>query len=201
MRARLALAWHGQNVGTLESPSNFKQTTLAPRGVLLNRRASAACRASRSTRAMAKNKKKFYGVKVGRVAGVYEAWDEAEAQVKGYDGVLHKSFATRAAAEKYVASPPGARVRDAPPLERRGSACADVRLPGRGHGRGRTRGGAADDAGLPVPAPMVPTSGAVNDREDDAPTTAPRWFDPSASTRPTSTEARATWASLGAGSS
>ena len=40
---------------------------------------------------MAKNKKKFYGVKVGRVAGVYEAWDEAEAQVKGYDGALHKA--------------------------------------------------------------------------------------------------------------
>ena len=35
---------------------------------------------------------------------------------------------------------PRARVRDAPPLERRGSACVDVRLPGRGHGRGRTRG-------------------------------------------------------------
>ena len=75
------------NVGTLEAPwSNFKQTTLAPRGVLLHRRASAASRASRSTRAMAKNKKKFYGVKVGRVVGVYEAWDEAEAQVKGFEG-------------------------------------------------------------------------------------------------------------------
>ena len=102
MRAQLALG----TVKMLAPSSNFKQTTLAPRGVLLNRRPSAACRASRSTLAMAKNKKKFYGVKVGRVTGVYEAWDEAEAQVKGYDGALHKSFATRAAAEKYVASPP-----------------------------------------------------------------------------------------------
>ena len=96
------------NVGTLEAPwSNFKHTTLAPRGVLLHRRASAASRASRSTRAMAKNKKKFYGVKVGRVVGVYEAWDEAEAQVKGFEGALHKSFATRAAAEKRLPPRPG----------------------------------------------------------------------------------------------
>ena len=35
-----------------------------------------------STRAMAKSKKKFYGVKVGRAPGVYDTWDEAEAQVK-----------------------------------------------------------------------------------------------------------------------
>ena len=59
-----------------------------------------------STRAMAKSKKKFYGVKVGRTPGVYDTWDEAEAQVKGFEGALHKSFATRAPAEKYVASPP-----------------------------------------------------------------------------------------------
>ena len=58
------------------------------------------------TRAMAKSKKKFYGVKVGRAPGVYDTWDEAEAQVKGFEGALHKSFATRAPAEKYVASPP-----------------------------------------------------------------------------------------------
>ena len=31
---------------------------------------------------MAKSKKKFYGVKVGRTPGVYDTWDEAEAQVK-----------------------------------------------------------------------------------------------------------------------
>ena len=56
MRARLALG----TVKMLAPSSNFKQTILAPRGVLLNRRASAACRASRSTRAMAKNKLERY---------------------------------------------------------------------------------------------------------------------------------------------
>ena len=177
--------------------SNFKQTTLAPRGVLLNRRASAACRASRSTRAMAKNKKKFYGVKVGRVAGVYEAWDEAEAQVKGYDGALHKSFATRAAAEKYVASPPAPGFVTRRRSSDGGQPAPMFAYPAEVMDAAEHAGGAADDADLPVPAPMVPTSGAVNDREDDAPATAPRWFDPSASTRPTSTEARATWGEFG----
>lgn len=178
--------------------NNFKQTTLAPRGVLLNRRASAACRASRSTRAMAKNKKKFYGVKVGRVVGVYEAWDEAEAQVKGYDGALHKSFATRAAAEKYVASPPAPGFVTRHRSSDGGQPMPMFAYPAEVMDAAEPAGGGADDADLPVPAPMmaVPTS-AVNDGEADAPATAPRWFDPSASTRPTSTEARATWGDFG----
>ena len=55
---------------------------------------------------MAKSKKKFYGVKVGRTPGVYDTWDEAEAQVKGIEGALHKTFATRAPGEQYVAAAP-----------------------------------------------------------------------------------------------
>ena len=148
---------------------------------------------------MAKNKKKFYGVKVGRVAGVYEAWDEAEAQVKGYDGALHKSFATRAAAEKYVASPPAPGFVTRRRSSDGGQPMPMFAYPAEVMDAAERAGGSADDADLPVPAATlpVPTSGAVNDREDDAPTTAPRWFDPSASTRPTSTEARATWGEFG----
>ena len=60
--------------------------------------------------------------------------------------------------------------------------------------------GAGDLGGEDLPVPTaddaVGTAVRTDDHTpppDDAPTTAPRWFDPSASTRPTSTEARATW--------
>ena len=147
---------------------------------------------------MAKNKKKFYGVKVGRVVGVYEAWDEAEAQVKGFEGALHKSFATRAAAEKYVASPPAPGFVTRRRSSDGGQPVSMFAYPAEVTDAAEPAGGAADDADLPVPAPTMPVpTSAVNDREDDAPATAPRWFDPSASTRPTSTEARATWGEFG----
>lgn len=50
-------------------------------------------------------KKKFYGVAVGRVPGVYTTWfgpDGAEVQVKGFQGAKFKSFATRAEAEAFI---------------------------------------------------------------------------------------------------
>ena len=149
---------------------------------------------------MAKSKKKFYGVKVGRAPGVYDTWDEAEAQVKGFEGALHKSFATRAPAEKYVASPPAPGF-----VSTRGRASI-------GGGQravfaypaelmdGAGPAGAGDLGGEDLPVPTADDAVGIAVRTDDhtpppddAPTTAPRWFDPSASTRPTSTEARATW--------
>lgn len=45
---------------------------------------------------------KFYGVKEGRVPGVYLTWPEAERQVKGYSGAVYRSFASRQEAEAYV---------------------------------------------------------------------------------------------------
>ena len=125
---------------------------------------------------MAKNKKKFYGVKVGRVVGVYEAWDEAEAQVKGFEGALHKSFATRAAAEKYVASPPAPGFVTRRRSSDGGQPVSMFAYPAEVTDAAEPAGGAADDADLPVPAPTMPVpTSAVNDREDDAPATAPRW--------------------------
>lgn len=47
-------------------------------------------------------KKKFYGVKVGMVPGVYSTWEECEALIKGYPGAQYKSFATQEEAEYYV---------------------------------------------------------------------------------------------------
>lgn len=46
--------------------------------------------------------KKYYGVAVGKVPGVYEQWSEAEAQIQGVKGPKYKKFPTRAEAEEFV---------------------------------------------------------------------------------------------------
>lgn len=43
-------------------------------------------------------KKKFYAVFQGHSPGIYETWDEASAQVKGFKGAQYKSFPTLDAA-------------------------------------------------------------------------------------------------------
>lgn len=48
--------------------------------------------------------KKYYAVKAGRAAGIYETWDECKANVHGYPGALFKSFPTREAAAAYLDS-------------------------------------------------------------------------------------------------
>ncbi|GBG56124.1 RNase H [Sporomusaceae bacterium FL31] len=47
-------------------------------------------------------KKKYYGVKVGRVPGVYQTWDECKKQVIGYPGALYKGFASLQEVQEYV---------------------------------------------------------------------------------------------------
>ncbi|WVW86550.1 hypothetical protein I302_108600 [Kwoniella bestiolae CBS 10118] len=47
-------------------------------------------------------KAKWYAVRVGRRPGVYANWSEAENQVRGYPGALHKSFPDPRAAEGWV---------------------------------------------------------------------------------------------------
>ena len=142
---------------------------------------------------MAKSKKKFYGVKVGRTPGVYDTWDEAEAQVKGFEGALHKSFATRAPAEKYVASPPAPgfvstrRASIGGGGQRAVFAYPAELMDGAGPAGAQDLGG--EDLPVPTADDAVGTAVRTDDHTpppDDAPTTAPRWFDPSASTRPTS---------------
>lgn len=49
--------------------------------------------------------KKFYAVGVGRKAGVYDTWAEAEKQVKGFAGAKFKGFPTRAEAEAFCQNP------------------------------------------------------------------------------------------------
>ena len=47
--------------------------------------------------------KKYYGVKAGRIPGVYLSWAQCQQQVIGYKGALFKSFPTEAEAQAYVA--------------------------------------------------------------------------------------------------
>ena len=37
-------------------------------------------------------KEVYYGVKVGKVKGVYTTWSEAEEQIKGFKGAVYKKF-------------------------------------------------------------------------------------------------------------
>jgi len=46
--------------------------------------------------------KKYYGVKAGRVIGIYTTWADCQKQVIGYKGALFKSFPTEAEAKEYV---------------------------------------------------------------------------------------------------
>lgn len=45
---------------------------------------------------------KYYGVKQGRVPGVYTSWNECQAQVDGFSGAQYKSFKTEKEANDYV---------------------------------------------------------------------------------------------------
>ena len=47
-------------------------------------------------------KEKYYAVKIGRVPGVYNNWEDCEINTKGYSGALHKAFSEEAEAWKYV---------------------------------------------------------------------------------------------------
>jgi ribonuclease HI len=46
--------------------------------------------------------KKYYGVRAGRVPGVYATWDECKAQVHGYPGAAFKAFPTEQEAADFV---------------------------------------------------------------------------------------------------
>lgn len=49
---------------------------------------------------------KFYGVQAGHTPGVYETWDQAEEQIKGFPGARHRSFGTKEEAEEFVSQAP-----------------------------------------------------------------------------------------------
>ena len=47
-------------------------------------------------------KKKYYGVRIGKIPGVYSTWDECKAQIDGVSGAAYKSFLTLEEAEEYI---------------------------------------------------------------------------------------------------
>jgi len=48
---------------------------------------------------MAKNKKKYYVVWIGKTPGVYEAWKDCQAQISGFPNAKYKSFPSLAEAQ------------------------------------------------------------------------------------------------------
>ena len=45
---------------------------------------------------------KYYAVKVGKVPGIYNTWDECKENVDGYSGAVYKSFKTLEEAENFI---------------------------------------------------------------------------------------------------
>ncbi|EGT2205241.1 viroplasmin family protein [Clostridioides difficile] len=48
--------------------------------------------------------KKFYAVKIGRIPGVYETWDECKTQIDGYSGAIYKKFNSSEEARLFLGS-------------------------------------------------------------------------------------------------
>lgn len=53
--------------------------------------------------------KKYYAVKVGKVPGVYNTWEECKAMVDGYPGARYKGFATMAEAREFAGAGAGGK--------------------------------------------------------------------------------------------
>ncbi|KAI0913247.1 hypothetical protein F4823DRAFT_578658 [Ustulina deusta] len=53
---------------------------------------------------MAKSRKNFYGVRAGRIPGVYDNWDDCKAQVDKYRGCVYRGFESKDEATFYVAT-------------------------------------------------------------------------------------------------
>jgi Caulimovirus viroplasmin/GRF zinc finger len=95
----------------------------------------------------------YYAVQVGRTPGVYTTWSEAELQVRGYPGAVHKKFPTRIEAETFVKSSSkygcssSVGSQDAGRIERTAGIFS---VPGAGYGNTSTQSSAtADDIPRP----------------------------------------------------
>lgn len=55
---------------------------------------------------MSKKKAAYYVVWSGKTPGIYDTWEDCEAQVKGVQGAKYKGFASRPEAEQALASSP-----------------------------------------------------------------------------------------------
>ena len=46
--------------------------------------------------------KKYYAVKIGKVPGIYDSWEECQANVSGISGAIFKSFRSLEEAETFI---------------------------------------------------------------------------------------------------
>ncbi|KAF9878571.1 RNase h domain protein [Colletotrichum karsti] len=67
------------------------------------KRAAPATGGSHWKKAKTEKEKKWYAVKSGKEPGVYETWDQCQAQTTGYHGAVYKSFTRKEDAEAFVA--------------------------------------------------------------------------------------------------
>ncbi len=49
----------------------------------------------------------YYGVRVGKVPGVYKSWSECREQIHKYPGAKHKRFSNPFSAQRFVAGDDG----------------------------------------------------------------------------------------------
>ncbi len=59
-----------------------------------------------TTKTVSKKKAAYYVVWSGKTPGIYDTWEDCEAQVKGVQGAKYKGFASRHEAEQAFASSP-----------------------------------------------------------------------------------------------
>ena len=59
-----------------------------------------------TTKTVSKKKAAYYVVWSGKTPGIYDTWEDCEAQVKGVQGAKYKGFASRPEAEQAFASSP-----------------------------------------------------------------------------------------------
>ncbi|CCH52138.1 double-stranded RNA/RNA-DNA hybrid binding protein-like protein [Fibrisoma limi BUZ 3] len=74
-------------------------------------------------------KPKFYVVWRGRKTGVFDSWEECQAQTAGFDGALYKSFDTKPAALKAFQEKPHLHIGGTPKPAKQGKLSALVGNP------------------------------------------------------------------------
>ena len=73
-----------------------------------------------TTKTVSKKKAAYYVVWSGKTPGIYDTWEECEAQVKGQTGAKFKGFATRQEAEQAFSSSPDLYIIRKPKTEKEG---------------------------------------------------------------------------------
>ena len=78
---------------------------------------------------MSKKKAAYYVVWSGKTPGIYDTWEDCEAQVKGVQGAKYKGFASRPEAEQAFASSPENYIIRKPQSEQDKSPMSNVKSP------------------------------------------------------------------------